>query len=151
MRCFLQTDARLVVVECVCSDEAEWRARLEARGAADAGTNRAHKPGTWAELQAMLQRCACVSGHCQIHHLVAQRDGCCHQLTFVHVGTMQPRHLAMMVNTARCTGQCRYNGCWLWSTNGQVQIQHHIQVDTASNSPEAALQAALDFVAGVMC
>mmetsp|Transcript_30707 Transcript_30707/g.78494 ORF Transcript_30707/g.78494 Transcript_30707/m.78494 type:complete len:197 (-) Transcript_30707:1665-2255(-) len=51
-----QCHARLVVVEVGCGNEAEWRSRLEARGAQDAGTERAHKPGSWDALQATLQR-----------------------------------------------------------------------------------------------
>ncbi|KAG2488266.1 hypothetical protein HYH03_013117 [Edaphochlamys debaryana] len=47
---------RVVVVDVQCSDEALWRQRLEARGAGDAGTERAHKPGAWEELQALLRR-----------------------------------------------------------------------------------------------
>jgi len=45
-----------VVLEVFASDEPAWRARLEARGAADAGTERAHRPATWAALGALLQR-----------------------------------------------------------------------------------------------
>jgi predicted kinase len=46
-------DAQVLVVECVCPDEAEWRRRIEAR----AGKG---KPGhhivTWAQMQTLLDR-----------------------------------------------------------------------------------------------
>jgi predicted kinase len=46
-------DAQVLVVECVCPDEAEWRRRIEAR----AGKG---KPGhhivTWEQMQALLDR-----------------------------------------------------------------------------------------------
>jgi hypothetical protein len=43
-----------VLVEVTCSDAALWRARVEARGRADAGTRDAHKPATWAALTALV-------------------------------------------------------------------------------------------------
>ena len=43
-------------MECVCSDEREWRARTEARGASLSGTDQAHKPRSWEEMQAILSR-----------------------------------------------------------------------------------------------
>lgn len=46
--------ATLVLVETSCSDVNLWRARLEARAAADAGTHAAHKPASWAALQALI-------------------------------------------------------------------------------------------------
>ncbi len=52
----LQHDGALVVVvECVCSDEALWRQRLEQRGQQDASSERAHKPDSWEQLQQLLQ------------------------------------------------------------------------------------------------
>lgn len=57
--CDLQAGAKVVVVECSCSDEVLWRQRLEQRGQQDAGTPQAHKPGTWAVLQATLTRSVC--------------------------------------------------------------------------------------------
>ncbi|RWW15748.1 hypothetical protein GW17_00020394 [Ensete ventricosum] len=48
--------AGVVVVECRPKDEAEWRRRLEARGAAaGSGEEGWHKPGTWEELQRLLE------------------------------------------------------------------------------------------------
>lgn len=47
--------ARLAVVECRSSDQAEWRRRLEAREAArDDGGDGWHKPATWAELRRLV-------------------------------------------------------------------------------------------------
>ncbi|XP_022135306.1 uncharacterized protein LOC111007298 [Momordica charantia] len=45
--------ARLLIVECRPSDLAEWRRRLESRGAADR-TNW-HKPSTWREIEMLLE------------------------------------------------------------------------------------------------
>ena len=46
-----------MVVDCTCSDEALWRGRLERRGCEEEGGDRAHKPGSWGQLQALLSRC----------------------------------------------------------------------------------------------
>jgi hypothetical protein len=51
-----QHGARVALIDCLPSDEAAWRERLEGRGAADADTDRAHKPRSWADLQALLRR-----------------------------------------------------------------------------------------------
>ena len=51
-----QHGADIALVECRARDAAAWRARLEARGAADAATARAHRPATWAELEALRAR-----------------------------------------------------------------------------------------------
>ncbi|KAL4419254.1 hypothetical protein ABPG77_001192 [Micractinium sp. CCAP 211/92] len=48
--------ARLALVELEPRDSAEWRRRVEARGAADAGTDNCHKPGSWADIQAIAAR-----------------------------------------------------------------------------------------------
>ena len=45
--------ARLVIVECKPSDEAEWRRRLERRGEADASGSW-HKPATWRDIERLL-------------------------------------------------------------------------------------------------
>lgn len=45
-----------VLIECEPSDEDIWRARLEARGNEDFGTHRAHKPGSWEDLQVVMRR-----------------------------------------------------------------------------------------------
>lgn len=50
-----ETDARLVVVECRCSDEAAWRARIEARQAMNLP---AHHATTWEAVLAWLARTA---------------------------------------------------------------------------------------------
>ncbi|KAI9178519.1 hypothetical protein LWI28_027477 [Acer negundo] len=42
--------ARLIIVECKPSDEAEWRRRLETRGGSSW-----HKPSTWHDLERLLQ------------------------------------------------------------------------------------------------
>ncbi|CAL9102297.1 unnamed protein product [Musa textilis] len=48
--------AGVVVVECRPKDAAEWRRRLEARGAAaGSGEEGWHKPGTWDDLQRLLE------------------------------------------------------------------------------------------------
>lgn len=47
------TGARLLIVECRPSDPAEWRRRLESRGAEDR-TNW-HKPSTWREIEMLLE------------------------------------------------------------------------------------------------
>ncbi|KAI8471666.1 MAG: AAA domain-containing protein [Monoraphidium minutum] len=49
-----ENGARVALVDCQPSDDAAWRARLEGRGTADAGTERGHKPLSWAELQQLL-------------------------------------------------------------------------------------------------
>ncbi|THG05438.1 hypothetical protein TEA_011832 [Camellia sinensis var. sinensis] len=45
--------ARLLVVECVPKDKAEWRRRLERRGAAEGASW--HKPSTWRDLGRLLE------------------------------------------------------------------------------------------------
>ncbi|KAK8956632.1 hypothetical protein KSP39_PZI000320 [Platanthera zijinensis] len=51
-----KTGARIAVVECRPSDEAEWRRRLEARVAAgEDGGEGWHKPATWAELRRLVE------------------------------------------------------------------------------------------------
>ncbi|KAK4415048.1 hypothetical protein Salat_2611900 [Sesamum alatum] len=45
--------ARVVVVECKPGDEAEWRRRVELRGA-DGGAEW-HKPSTWGEMEVLLE------------------------------------------------------------------------------------------------
>ncbi|KAK1568016.1 hypothetical protein Q3G72_019424 [Acer saccharum] len=42
--------ARLIIVECKPSDEAEWRRRLETRGGSSW-----HKPSTWDDMERLLQ------------------------------------------------------------------------------------------------
>lgn len=44
---------RVLVVECMPSDEAEWRRRLELRGAEDGGVG--HKPATWQDIERLLE------------------------------------------------------------------------------------------------
>lgn len=51
-----QHGAHLALVELRPRDSAEWRRRVEARGAADEGTDNCHKPGSWAEIQAVAAR-----------------------------------------------------------------------------------------------
>jgi hypothetical protein len=51
-----QHDANLALVECVIGDDGMWRHRLEQRGRQDAGTQREHKPGSWAAAQHVIQR-----------------------------------------------------------------------------------------------
>ncbi|GLC39413.1 hypothetical protein PLESTM_000894000 [Pleodorina starrii] len=46
----------VVLVDVECGDEAVWRRRVEARGAADRGTERGHKPGSWRELRKLMDR-----------------------------------------------------------------------------------------------
>ncbi|KAG5053301.1 hypothetical protein AAZX31_02G266500 [Glycine max] len=43
--------ARLLVIECRPGNHREWRRRLEARGGGGGG----HKPGTWEELETLLE------------------------------------------------------------------------------------------------
>ncbi|KAI3471459.1 hypothetical protein Pfo_031221 [Paulownia fortunei] len=45
--------ARVVIIECKPGDEAEWRRRLELRGA-DGGSGW-HKPSTWGEMERLLE------------------------------------------------------------------------------------------------
>lgn len=45
--------ARLLVIECKPSDEVEWRRRVESR--ADSGEGSWHKPGTWGEMERLLE------------------------------------------------------------------------------------------------
>lgn len=62
----LQCGAEVAVVECWCSDELEWGRRLEQRaqqdcaannsGGGDRAPNKSHKPGSWQQLQQLLQR-----------------------------------------------------------------------------------------------
>ncbi|XP_008787318.1 uncharacterized protein LOC103705400 [Phoenix dactylifera] len=48
--------AGVVVVECRPSDEAEWRRRLESRGAAASADDGGwHKPASWAELRSLVE------------------------------------------------------------------------------------------------
>ncbi|EIE27262.1 hypothetical protein COCSUDRAFT_52114 [Coccomyxa subellipsoidea C-169] len=51
-----QASAILIVVECLASDVAVWQSRLEARASIEADTNKLHKPNSWADLQALLER-----------------------------------------------------------------------------------------------
>ena len=51
LRIAATASARVVVVECRPSDEAEWRRRLERRGGGEGG----HKPATWRELEKLLE------------------------------------------------------------------------------------------------
>lgn len=51
-----QYGACLALVELKPGDERLWRQRLERRGRQHAGTEHAHKPGSWDEVQAMLAR-----------------------------------------------------------------------------------------------
>ncbi|PON35522.1 P-loop containing nucleoside triphosphate hydrolase [Parasponia andersonii] len=46
--------ARLVIVECKPSDQAEWRRRLERRGEARGGGAGWHKPATWRDIERLL-------------------------------------------------------------------------------------------------
>lgn len=55
-----QVSAKVIVVECIASNAAVWQARLEARALLEAKTAKHHKPRSWAELQALLDRQACV-------------------------------------------------------------------------------------------
>lgn len=48
--------ARLALVELQPTDEQLWRRRIEARGAAEAGTAHEHKPGSWAAVEAVRAR-----------------------------------------------------------------------------------------------
>ncbi|KAK7276733.1 hypothetical protein RIF29_17878 [Crotalaria pallida] len=47
------SSARLLVIDCKPSDHAEWRRRLESRGAGGGGGG--HKPATWPELEKLLE------------------------------------------------------------------------------------------------
>lgn len=48
--------ARVLVVECQPTDEAEWRRRLEHRGASAAADGAGwHKPATWRDLERLLE------------------------------------------------------------------------------------------------
>ncbi|GBF91825.1 hypothetical protein Rsub_04930 [Raphidocelis subcapitata] len=49
-----QHGAAVALIDCLPSDEAAWRARLEGRGTEDAGTERGHKPCSWGDLQRLL-------------------------------------------------------------------------------------------------
>jgi predicted kinase len=49
------TGAGLVVIECKPKDEAEWRRRLERRGAHHGGGDGWHKPATWSDLERLLE------------------------------------------------------------------------------------------------
>uniref|UniRef100_A0A7S3QRC4 Uncharacterized protein n=1 Tax=Dunaliella tertiolecta TaxID=3047 RepID=A0A7S3QRC4_DUNTE len=51
-----QFGAKLVVVECVCSNLEEWKSRINARGVTNSGTNQCHKPEGWEQLQDLLSR-----------------------------------------------------------------------------------------------
>ncbi len=49
------TGSGLVVIECKPKDEAEWRRRLERRGAHHGGGDGWHKPATWSDLERLLE------------------------------------------------------------------------------------------------
>lgn len=51
-----QFGARLALVELLPGNDALWRQRVEERGRRDAGTEHAHKPGSWADIRAVLAR-----------------------------------------------------------------------------------------------
>ncbi|GAX76530.1 hypothetical protein CEUSTIGMA_g3976.t1 [Chlamydomonas eustigma] len=51
-----QYGARVTVIECICSDEALWRVRLETRSALDSGSSKVHKPKSWAQIQALMYK-----------------------------------------------------------------------------------------------
>ncbi|KAK9907464.1 hypothetical protein WJX75_004136 [Coccomyxa subellipsoidea] len=51
-----QASAVVVVVECIASNAAVWQARLEARASVEAETEKGHKPNSWADLRALLER-----------------------------------------------------------------------------------------------
>lgn len=52
----LQYGAHLGLVELVPADEQVWRQRVEQRGGRDRGTEREHKPHSWADVEAMRAR-----------------------------------------------------------------------------------------------
>ncbi|PSC76026.1 hypothetical protein C2E20_0200 [Micractinium conductrix] len=60
-----QYGARLALVELQPGDAEVWRRRVEQRGAADAGTEHAHKPGSWSDIQTVLQRTLAARGGVQ--------------------------------------------------------------------------------------
>lgn len=43
-------------MELLPGNDELWRQRVEERGRRDAGTEHAHKPGSWADIQAVLAR-----------------------------------------------------------------------------------------------
>lgn len=52
----LRSGAGVLIVECRPSDEAEWRRRLESRGAATSAEDGGwHKPASWAELRRLME------------------------------------------------------------------------------------------------
>lgn len=68
----VQNGARVLVVECHCQDQKVWQQRLESRAKAETGTAAAHKPQNWAELEALLERCAfhCYAAHCHLQPMI---------------------------------------------------------------------------------
>lgn len=46
---------RVLIVECRPSDHAEWRHRLELRGAEKGGGGGWHKPATWRDMERLLE------------------------------------------------------------------------------------------------
>ena len=52
----LQHGAQLALVELEPRDAQLWRQRVEQRGQLDRGTEHEHKPGSWADVQAVLAR-----------------------------------------------------------------------------------------------
>jgi hypothetical protein len=77
-RTALQASAVVVVVECIARNAAVWQARLEARASVEAETEKGHKPNSWADLRALLERygelseCICSSGICYANRLLTE-------------------------------------------------------------------------------
>jgi predicted kinase len=67
-----ETGARLVVVECRCSDEAIWRARIQARQALDLP---AHHATTWATVLAWRARATDAEYPIDVPHLIVETAG----------------------------------------------------------------------------
>lgn len=56
----MQHGASVAIVDCHIKDAALWQQRVEERVTSDEGSDRGHKPQSWAALQALVDRHALV-------------------------------------------------------------------------------------------
>ena len=52
----LQHGATIAIVDCHIKDATVWQQRMEQRALSDTGSERSHKPQSWAALQALVER-----------------------------------------------------------------------------------------------
>ena len=51
----VQHGATIAIVDCYIKDAAVWQQRVEQRVLSDMGSERSHKPQSWAALQALVE------------------------------------------------------------------------------------------------